>query len=121
MRKTIALLGVLSLWMTATPGAYAKTLKFSRGGAHVDQLHDELLSAFPAWKGTQQPDGSYERPLLSVESTPAEILLTVPDEAPEAAVRQVVAAHVPKDPQVLSPRESAQNKLGRLGFTKEEI
>ncbi len=88
----------------------------------MDQLHDELLSAFPAWKGTRQPDGSYEGPLLSVESTPAEILLTVPEEASESAVRQRVAAHVPKKRLDASQaRQTAQEKLKALGFTDAEI
>jgi len=79
-----------------SPAAWAKTLKVAKGSMQVNQLHEELLVRFPAWRGTLQPDGSFTDPLLQVESTDQEIRLTVPDTANEASVQAVIAAHKPK-------------------------
>ena len=105
-----------------TPVVWAKTLTVAKGTMHVNQLHDELLTRFPVWRGTQQPDGSFLDPLLRVEHTTQEIRLSVPDTADEAAVQAVITAHVPKPPKdVKALRKSAKKKLKDLGLTQDEV
>ena len=102
------LLAVLLVGM-ASPCAWAKTLKVAKGPIEVNQLHEELLSAFPAWRGTPQADGTLVNPLLQVESTEQEIRLTVPDTTPEAAVQAVVAAHKPTPKKDKAAEEKAKD------------
>lgn len=88
---------LVALLLASWPSpAWAKTIKISKGSINVNQLHDELLAQFPTWKGTPRPQGGYANPLLYVEHTDQEIRLAVPDDADEAAVQAVVAAHVPR-------------------------
>lgn len=64
----------------------------------ANRLHEELLAAFPTWRGTLRPDGSgiYEQPLLTVESdADGQLRLYVPDDADEGAIAAVIAAHDP--------------------------
>ena len=93
------------------------------GQLSVNQLHDELLQRFPSWRGVQKPDGSYTDPRVQVEQTATEIVLTMPDDTNETAVRAVLAAHVPRPPtdrQAL--RRGAVNKLRRVaGLTDDEL
>lgn len=101
----------------SSPAAWAKTLKIPKGTIQVNQLHDELLAAFPAWRGTSQPDGGFADPLLRVESTEQDIRLTIPDTTPDALVQAVINAHKPqskrdkaaeakaKDPSTLTVEE----------------
>ncbi len=118
MKKLIGLLVVL---VFVSP-AQARTLKFERGTIDVNQLHEELLTQFPQWRGTPQPDGSWRDPSLYVESTDSEILLTIPEDAPEALVNQVVATHHPRPLEAEEPatEKTAREKLRVLGFTDAE-
>lgn len=69
-----------------------KTLTFTKPH-RLSQLHDELLAAFPDWV-TVTPGG--ERVArAALKSADQAITLDVPDEADEAAVAAVVAAHDP--------------------------
>lgn len=89
------LIGVL-LWCWCLP-CEAKTITVPKTGKNENQLHEELLAAFPQWAPLAQPDGFKVDPgLLRVESTATEVRLTVPDDADEAAVQAVVAAHTPR-------------------------
>ena len=105
MRQLLLLVMLMGL---ALPGAWAKTLTIPKGSIQVNQLHEELLSAFPAWRGTPQADGTLVNPLLQVESTEQEIRLTVPDTTPEAAVQAVVAAHKPTPKRDKAAEEKAK-------------
>jgi len=116
---------LLCLLFLAVP-AEGKTLPVRKENVNVNQLHDELLAAFPEWRGTPQPDGSFKDPLLKVESSSEEIFLTIPEEAGEASVQQVVAAHLPapaRPAESVEPaeRKSAKKKLKAIGFTDAEI
>ncbi len=91
--RTILFLTLVWAW---TSIAWAKTVKIPKGSIEVNQLHDELLARFQEWRGTKQADGTYVKPLLRVEHTDQEIRLAVPDDADEAAVQAVVAAHTPR-------------------------
>ena len=75
--------------------AWAKTLRIPKGSMEAAQLQNEFLVRFPEWRGTQRPDGIFVNPLLRVEYTDQEIRLDVPDNADEAAVQAIIAAHVP--------------------------
>ena len=119
MRTTLLVLLLLCLGSTA---AWAKTIKIPKGTVSVSQLHDELLTKFPAWRGTPQPNGSFRDPLLRVEHTDQEIRLTVPEDTDAAAVQAVVTAHKPKPPKDSKAiRHSAKKKLKDLGLTQEEV
>ncbi|MBI3319833.1 MAG: hypothetical protein HYZ89_04525 [Candidatus Omnitrophica bacterium] len=116
--RTLLVLMVLCAWSTS---AWAKTMTVPKGTTNVNQLHDELLARFPAWRGTPQPDGTFTDPLLRVEHTDQEIRLMVPDTADETAVQRVVTDHVPKPPKDLKAlRKSAKKKLKDLGLTQDE-
>ncbi len=118
MRILLALMLVLMV----APAAWAKTIHLPKGTINVNQLHDELLAKFPAWRGTQQSDGSFTDPLLRVEYTDQEIRLTGPEDADEAAVQAVVKTHKPKPPKDLKAiHQSAKKKLKALGLTQEEV
>lgn len=117
---------VLVFLLALASSAEGKTLKFNKGNANVNQLHDELLGASPSWRGTEQPDGSFKDPLLRVEDSESEILITVPDEVADGVITQAVTSHVPQSTWPLEPPEpagkkSAKNKLKALGFTDKEI
>jgi hypothetical protein len=117
--RVLVLFMLLCSWSTA---AWAKTVKVPKGTIDVNQLHDELLQRFPAWKGTSQADGTFTNPLLQVESTDEEIRLTLPDSADEAAMHAVIDAHAPKarkDAKAL--RKSAKKKLKDVGLTQDEL
>lgn len=92
MRHVLVVMLVCAL---ATP-AWAKTVKISKGTINATQLHEELLARFPQWRGTPQPDGSLADPLLQLGYNKQEIILMIPDDADEAAIHAVVAAHIPK-------------------------
>ena len=91
------------------PAAWAKTIKVTKGSMQVNQLHEELLAAFPAWRGTAQLDGSFTDPLLQVESTDTEIRLTVPDTIPDASVQAVIQAHKPRPKRDKVAEEKAKD------------
>ena len=119
MRTTLLVLLLLCPWSTA---AWAKTIKVPKGMVSVSQLHDELLTKFPAWRGTPQPNGTFVNPLLRVEHTDQEIRLTVPEDTDETAVQAVVKTHKPKPPKdTKALRKSAKKKLKDLGLTQEEV
>ena len=101
------LAGVL-VCVSAT-NAWAKTVKVPKGSIHVNQLHEELLGVFPTWRGTPQPDGTFADPLLGVESTDQEIILTVPDTTQDAAVQAVITAHKPKPKTDKAAEERAKD------------
>jgi len=90
--RTALLVMICCLWMTV---AWAKTVKIPKGSIDPNQLHDELLARFPAWHGTQRPDGIFINPSLRIEYTDQEIRLDVPDNADEAAIQAIIAAHIP--------------------------
>lgn len=118
MRSFLVFVIVCS-WLTP---AWAKTVKIPKDAANVNQLHDELLNQFPAWRGTQLPDGTFTNPLLGVESTDEEIQLTLPDNADETAVQAVTNAHTPKARKdVKALRKSARKKLKDVGLTQDEV
>lgn len=71
--------------------AWAKTLRIPRGTIRANRLHDKLLVRVPEWRGSLQPDGTFDNPPLRVEHTDLEIILTFPDDADEAGVRAVAA------------------------------
>ena len=100
---------VVLLLCAGSPAAWAKMLTIPKGAIQVHQLHAELLSAFSAWRGTPQADGTLVDPLLQVESTEQEIRLTVADTTPEAAVQAVVAAHKPTPKQDKAAEEKAKD------------
>ena len=85
--------------------AQAQELTIPAEGKQVNQLHDELLAAFPIWKGTKQPDGRFINPLFSVQSTATEIILTFPDATDLSAVQAVIAAHTVKAPPLDQEKE----------------
>lgn len=117
--RVLVLVMLLCSW---TPVAWAKMVKVPRGRIDVNQLHDELLQRFPAWKGTSQADGTFTNPLLGVESTDEEIRLALPENADEAAVQTVIAAHAPKARKdVKALRKSAKKKLKDVGLTQDEL
>jgi hypothetical protein len=65
----------------------------------ISQLHEELEVAVPALRPR---DVAGERvAVMDVQSSGSEIVLRVPDEVDEAAVRAVITAHAPR------PREAA--------------
>ena len=112
---------LVSLLVWPSP-VWAKTLRVPKGTIQVNQLHDELLTRFPEWRGTRQPDGTYADPLLGVEHTAQEITLRVPEDTPEASVQAVITAHAPKPPKdVKALKKSAKKKLQDLGLTKDEV
>jgi hypothetical protein len=78
-----------------SPAAWAKSIKVPKGAIQVNQLHEELLNTFPAWRGISQTAGGFTDPLLRVESTDNEITLTMPDATQDAAVQAVIDAHKP--------------------------
>ena len=94
MRTLVVVLGLL----LGSHLVWAKEIKIPKGSINVNQLHNELLDRFPGWRGMPQADGAFLHPLLGVEHTAEEILLTVPDDANEAAIQSVVAAHTPQLP-----------------------
>ena len=75
-----------------------KTLTFP-GSWRPDLLTDELLAAFPAWRGTLITDPMlgqvYVNPLLQLSVTRDQLTLTLPDDADESALAAVLAAHNP--------------------------
>lgn len=79
--------------------AWAKTVTVPKARIRIAQLHEELLSRFPQWRGQPQTDGSFSNPPLRVEHDDQQIMLTVPEEADERAIRAVVDAHVPQADQ----------------------
>ena len=64
-------------------------------------LMDELLDAFPHWRGTpapperKRPAGTLVDPLLRVEFTADTVWLEFPDDAEIGVVRAILAAHDP--------------------------
>ena len=68
--------------------------------ATVPALHEELLRAFPAWRGTFV-HGHWQSPRLAVQWTATHLHLDVPDDADVAAVEAVLAAH---DSTVVTPQ-----------------
>ena len=104
MRFIMALL-VIGSWTTAV---WAKTIKVPKGAIEVNQLHEELLVAFPTWRGTPQPDGTLANPLLQVESTDQEVLLTVPETTADASVQAVLKAHKPQPKRDKAAEEKAK-------------
>lgn len=75
-----------------------KRLTYRRAHKLV-QLHDELLAALPAL-----------RDAMTVQGAADAVWLTVPDNADEAAIATVVAAHVPNPDYGIDPqrRQAAQ-------------
>jgi len=119
---TMRILLVLILSCLWVGEASAKVLKIPKGSMDVNQLHDELLAKFPAWRGTQLPDGTFTDPPLRVEYTDQEIMLMVPDNADETAMQAVIKAHTPKARKdVKALRKSAKKKLKDVGLTQDEI
>ena len=104
-------MNVLLAWLLLMGIAEAKTITVPKAGKNENQLHEELLAAFPAWKAVNGVDPG----LLRVESTNTEIRLTVPDETEEAAVTTILSAHVPKPP--VKPEEEQDIPVGVLGGT----
>lgn len=100
-------------------------LVLPRGAIQVNQFHDELLAAFPAWRGTSQPDGSWADPALFVEYTKTEIRVTVPPATDPEVIARLAKAHVPG----LTPTEkdrarrlALRTKLQtRLQLTEDEL
>lgn len=97
------------------PAAWAKTLRLPKGSIEADQLQDELVARFPAWRGTQRPDGVFINPSLRVEYTDQEIRLDVPDDADEAAIQAIVAAHMPR------PRNPARGGDAETAMLEERV
>lgn len=64
-----------------------------RKAHRLGQLIDELFAAFPAWRTLDPATGRYST-AVQVAGSGQDITLTVPDDADEAAVATVVAAHV---------------------------
>lgn len=102
------------IWVVIASGigsttAWAKSKDVPRGTIEVGQLHEELLARFPQWQGTKRADGKFTNPTLQVESNGSKVLLTLPEDADEAAVQAVIAAHTPtpskrKTPTTLEDR-----------------
>ena len=106
--------------------ASAQELQVSRGSMNVNQLHQELLSAFPSWRGASLPDGSFENPLLSVESTAQEVRLSFPDGTDVQQVHAVIQAHQPIPPLTPTQRTQAHQAAvarirTKLGLTLQEM
>ena len=119
MRTTLLVLLLLCPWSTS---AWAKTIKIPKGTVSVNQLHDELLTKVPAWRGTPQPNGTFVNPLLQVEFSNDDVTLTVPDQTDEAVVQAMVKTHKPKPPKDHKTiRQSAKKKLKDLGLTQDEV
>lgn len=74
-----------------------KTLTFQHA-SNLSRLHDALLAAIPALRPIPMVNPPFPGALtaaMQVESTATTIILTVPDNADEAAIAAVVAAHDP--------------------------
>lgn len=121
MKKRIVLM--IAALLIFTPCAFAKQQVVAKGNKNVNQLHDELLKAFPAWRGTSLAGGTFQDPLLLVEETSTQIKLSFPEDADENTVKAVINAHVPDPNWKLEPesKRTAREKLRGLGFTDSEI
>ena len=82
-------------WTTVswTTAAWAKTITIPRGSINESQFLNELVARFPDWL---PPKSSAGPPRFRAESNDQTITLVVPDEANEAEVQAVIAAHVPR-------------------------
>ena len=58
----------------------------------LSALHDELIAALPSLAPVRDADGM-GTPVMQVEGLDADVWLTVPDDAGEAAIAAVVQAH----------------------------
>lgn len=66
------------------------------GALQVNQLHQEILAAFPALKGARQSDGTYLDPRLAVRFTETQLTLDYdPRLVTESDLLAVLAAHTP--------------------------
>ncbi len=86
----------------------------------LSRLHDELLRVLPALRPTGGPADapSLERSraaaaVIAVEGKGDDIWLTVPDDADDAAIASVVAAHDNTQPG-LNPRRDRRNRIDEL-------
>ncbi len=68
-------------------------------GCGASCIMDDLLAAFPAWRGTWVPDPTFPKggfwtdPLLRMARSKTELRIDVPDGTDPAAVEAVLAAH----------------------------
>jgi len=65
-----------------------------RQPVHLSKLHDELLAAIPALAGEREPG----QPRLRVAGDATSAQLDVDDQADEATIAAIVAAHDPTPP-----------------------
>jgi len=72
-----------------------KELRIEKPGHDLDQLTDELFEAFPGWRRPSGMGGFETDVRVSAEGDA--VLLVVPEEADETAVRGVVDAHTPRE------------------------
>jgi hypothetical protein len=98
------------------------------GRYNATALMDELLDAFPAWRGTPVPPdhpraraGGCVNPHLSVQWQDDTVWLEFPDDAEIGVVRAVIAAHDPtkEDRSARWAREQRQ-ALARLKADPEQ-
>ena len=88
-----------------------KTLKFNAPN-NLSLFHDELLAAIPALRPVANQDRGLEA-VIRVEGSDSGIWLTVPDNADEAAIAAVVAAHDPTAKQA-DPKAERQTRIAEL-------
>ncbi len=96
-----------------------KKLQFQKPN-NLSRLHDELLGALPALRPTGGPadepsldNNRAAAAVITVEGKGDDIWLTVPDDAEEAAIASVVAAHDHTQP-ILNPRRDRLNRIAEL-------
>lgn len=92
-----------------------KSLHFLKPN-NLDRLHDQLVAALPALRPVPNTVGRLDpvtgqvalEPVIAVEGRGDDIWLTVPDNADEVAIVNVIAAHDPLAPRPRTPNELAQ-------------
>lgn len=97
-------------------------LVYPKAQAKGVTLSDELMAAVPQLQPVPSPlDPTVLQAVFSLGVTPTEVILDVPDEAPEPEVAAVVAAHDPSQP---SPQEKnvalVQQLYGQLHTAYED-
>jgi hypothetical protein len=83
-----------------------RTLTFTRPH-RLGKIADELAAGVPALRPSTAPDGTLVA-RCTVSGDGARLTLSVPDDAPDAAIASVVAAHDPTTPSPSEARDAAR-------------
>jgi len=79
---------------------------------NLSNLHDELLDTCPNLRPVPNTGGILE-PVMCVEGDDANVWLTVPDDADDAAIAVVIQAHDPSLPS-LDPAAQRRDRVREL-------